>query len=201
MDTSNPYEAPQNTPAPVAPSPTPEPTNCSGRWPLGIYFFPLWLLFVAYMLKQYLMWSAQQDGLFSAWHSGWEELDRLMRLVYIKDCATLVLLLSAAIGLWLQQRWAWWLASFYVAQEIITQVFVVAHFAVRHQVWPEWSLVQNSAGRLSFHLLLLAYLLKTNVRTHFNTSHISKIGVCISLFIATVVAQASWWIVLSLPSS
>jgi hypothetical protein len=191
VEIPNPYQAPQSLSPSIASTneaPTSEvDTGEPRRQPWGVYLVAAWMLLSAFFLARLVM--SMSDGQSDILGPVDPPLpQQIMFLMRAKDVAVIVLLIGGAIGLCSGNRWCWWLTGFYLMQETVMMGLAVVRFGIELK----WPLPYFLIVRLLTHVIILAYLLKPNVREHFRSANITPIYACVSLLVGVVIAQATW---------
>jgi hypothetical protein len=107
-----------------------------------------------------------------------------------------VMAVATSIGLWLGQRWGWWLAAFYYvwgSLGVVADSLLVFSRLGHVDAESVANILPSKLIQLAIHLLILVYLFKGTVRAFFHLQSISTLKSLLLLgFVAIVVLSATY---------
>jgi hypothetical protein len=187
----NPYQPPTDFAADLAGEPA--PLSGPRTRPIGIWILSglhlLAGLFFAFAVVLFLqLWERFEERL----------MEGFLWFVVLVAAVMAAVGLSSGVGLWLGTRWGWWIASFYYVWALLGFVAEFMTMAFRFNLMDTESLAVVVLGKviqLVIHALLLAYLLKPNVRTFCRLQSLRVDRALIPLVVIAVVllAVAYYW--------
>lgn len=195
----NPYQPPADFSASLAD----EPATSSGprTRPIGVWILSgLHLLAGLLFVFAVVMFLQQREMIDQRLMTG------LFGYLVVIAGVMAVVALSSGVGLWLGTRWGWWIASFYYVWAVLGFVAEFMVMAFRFNLMDAETLVVavlSKVIQLVIHALLLAYLLKPNVRAFCRLQSLRVDRALIPLVIIAVVLLAAsyYWTITRFPNA